>query len=228
MKLSSEAYPASNSAVPIGSGMPAAARFAAPRSSSRCRAVVSVVLWWVPMAKMTCRRPARACRLYSWSKPPFFSGMTRLARSVVFALAGRAGAGGTAGAAIASSSLRAARAAAAAAARTSRCRSAGQGARPPLPPAGARRPPPRRAGRSGPPWPGPWPAPRRPGPPAGPSPPPAWRSCPPAPPRPAPGGPGLRASSFACAALRRASLPAVRFGPPRPASRPGRRARHPR
>jgi hypothetical protein len=70
--------------------MPAAARFAAPAASSGCSAPVPAVLSWVPTATMTCRRAARACRLCSWSKPPFFSGMTRLARSVVFALGGPA------------------------------------------------------------------------------------------------------------------------------------------
>jgi hypothetical protein len=60
VKLSSDAYPASHSAAPIGSAMPAAARFAAAAASRRCSAVVPVLLGWVPMAKMTCRRPPRS------------------------------------------------------------------------------------------------------------------------------------------------------------------------
>jgi hypothetical protein len=73
VKFSSLAYPASNSALPIRPGIPAAARLAVPAASSGCSAAVPTVLsWvptvlsWVPTAKMTCPRPARAC----WSKPP--------------------------------------------------------------------------------------------------------------------------------------------------------------
>ena len=92
VKLASLAYPASHRALPIGLVIPAAASTALALASSGCSALVSDGLSWVPMARITCFLQAMAWALYSWSKPPFFSGMTRLPGSVRLTFSSGAGA----------------------------------------------------------------------------------------------------------------------------------------